>query len=233
MRYTSRTHIGAVRKLNEDAIIARPEIGVFAVADGMGGHAAGDVAAQIVVEMLAMIPVGLGPSELLQAVRGAIHEAHDEIRQESERRGGVTIGATVVALILIDGHYVCLWAGDSRCYQLRDGELEMISADHSLVGELVKDGKLSWDEAEHHPQANTITRAVGVGDALEIDKKMGESLAGDRFMICSDGLTRYAGSMEIESYLRHRPIETVADTLLEIALDGGGADNISVIVVEV
>ncbi|MEO0762908.1 MAG: PP2C family serine/threonine-protein phosphatase, partial [Pseudomonadota bacterium] len=192
IRYSARTHVGAVRKLNEDAIIALPEIGVWAVSDGMGGHAAGDFASQTIVEALAMLPPGLSPMELMQAVREAIADAHGQIAGESARRGGVTIGATVVALMIAEGHFACLWVGDSRLYRLRDGQVAMLSHDHSLVAELVEAGHITWAEAERHPKANAITRAVGVGEAPEIDKRRGNALPGDRFLLCSDGLSRYA-----------------------------------------
>jgi serine/threonine protein phosphatase PrpC len=109
----------------------------------------------------------------------------------------------------------------------------MISSDHSVVGELVEQGYLSWDEVEKHPLSNQITRAVGVGEALEIDKRRGDTLPGDRFLLCSDGLTRYANAETLRATLMQRPIETLAEDLLAIALEGGAADNTSIIVVEV
>ena len=109
----------------------------------------------------------------------------------------------------------------------------MLTNDHSIVAELVLAGELTWDEAESHPQSNAITRAVGVGDILELDKIRGEITPGTRFMLCSDGLTKYANTATLERVLSLEPIETVADTLLKIALDGGGADNISIIVIDV
>ena len=231
-RYSARTHIGNVRKINEDAIIALPELGIWAVSDGMGGHAAGDFASQTVTEALAMLPTDLPPAELMHATRLAIQTAHSTILAEARRRGGVTIGATVVVLILAGEHFVCLWAGDSRLYRYRGGAVSMLSHDHSLVAALVEAGHLTWAEAERHPQANAITRAVGVGEELEIDKRRGDVLPGDRFLLCSDGLSRYADEGMIAQVLATTPVETVADALLTLALDGGGADNISVIVVD-
>ena len=231
-RYSARTHVGLVRKVNEDAILALPELGVWVVSDGMGGHAGGDFASQSVVEALATLPLDLEPTEVMHAAREALHAAHRAILDEAARQGNVTIGATVVVLVLASEHFMCLWAGDSRLYRLRGGQLEMLSIDHSVVGKLVEEGHLTWAEAEHHPQANQITRAVGVGEALEIDKRRGEVLPGDRFLLCSDGLTKYADDRRLQHHLMHTPIETVADALLQIALDGGGSDNISAIVVE-
>ncbi|MDT8345341.1 MAG: protein phosphatase 2C domain-containing protein [Thermohalobaculum sp.] len=232
LRYSARTHVGNVRRVNEDALIALPEIGLWAVSDGMGGHAAGDFASQTVTEALATLPMDLPPGELMRAVRDAIQAAHEIIAAEAERQGGVTIGATVVVLLLAGEHFVCLWAGDSRLYRYRGGTVTMLSHDHSVVAELVEAGRLTWAEAERHPQASAITRAVGVGDELEIDKRRGDVLPGDRFLLCSDGLSRYADERLIAEVLGSAPIETVSDALLALALDGGGADNISIIVVD-
>ena len=230
--YSARTHVGYVRKVNEDAILARPDLGLWAVSDGMGGHAAGDFASQAVIGLLNKMPSQLDPGEIMQNARQALLEAHDLIGAEAARRRSGAIGATVVMLLLSEEHFMCFWVGDSRLYRFRDGTLDMISSDHSVVGELVQRGVLTWDDAEKHPQANQITRAVGVGRMLEIDKRRGEVRPGDRFLLCSDGLSKYAGVDLLSRYLAVRPIETVADDLLAVALEGGAVDNISVIVVE-
>lgn len=232
-RYSATTHIGRVRKLNEDSIIALPEVFIWAVSDGMGGHSAGDFASQSVTEALATVSTALNPAEKMRAVRQSLQDANEAILDEASRRGGVTIGATVVVLILTETHFACLWVGDSRLYMLRDGHLEMLSRDHSIVAELVSSGQLTWDEAEHHPQSNSITRAVGVDRTLEVDKRRGEIARGDRFLLCSDGLNKYADSETIRYILRTEPIETVTEKLLTVALDGGGADNVSIIVVDI
>lgn len=232
-RYNAKTHVGMVRKVNEDSILTLPEHGIWLVADGMGGHHGGDFASQTVVEAVSMLPPDLSPRELMQGLRNAISQAHATILSEAARTGADTIGATVVALILTDGHFVAFWAGDSRLYRLRDGMIEMLSTDHSIVANLVLAGQLSWDEAEHHPQSNAITRAVGVGEEVELDKIRGEVQPGDRFLLCTDGLTKYADFTTLQSILANQPIETVSDTLLDLALKGGGADNISIIVVDI
>ncbi|MFK7944783.1 MAG: PP2C family serine/threonine-protein phosphatase [Paracoccaceae bacterium] len=232
-RFSARTHKGHVRQVNEDAILSAPEMGLWAIADGMGGHTAGDVASQTVIAALDGLPRGLEPAELMNNTRTALYQAHGDIRDEAVRRGGATIGATAVVLLIAEEHFLCLWAGDSRLYRLRDGALQMLSADHSVVGELVEAGQITWAEADKHPHANQITRAVGVGPVLDIDKRRGAILPGDRFLLCSDGLTKYATDPVIAAMLANRTIDTVANALLQIALDGGGADNISVIVVEV
>ncbi|MEM6421678.1 MAG: protein phosphatase 2C domain-containing protein, partial [Pseudomonadota bacterium] len=173
-RHSARTHRGLVREINEDAVLARPDIGVWVVSDGMGGHVGGDLASQAVIEAVAALPSDLEPAAVMQAARAAVHAAHTTIVEEAARQGNVTIGATVVLLVLAEEHFACLWAGDSRLYRLRDGMLVMISVDHSVVGELVEAGRLTWAEAEKHPAANQITRAVGIGETLELDKRRGD-----------------------------------------------------------
>ncbi|MCB1363028.1 MAG: serine/threonine-protein phosphatase [Rhodobacteraceae bacterium] len=232
-RYDARTHIGLKRKVNEDAVLAMPGQNIWVVSDGMGGHDAGDFASRLVTDAVATIADGLDPAQRMQALRDAIQGAHRAILHEAEIRGRGVIGATVAALMMADGHFVALWAGDSRIYRYREGGVEMLTWDHSAVAELVLSGQMSWDEADQHPQANAITRAVGVGDDLELDKVRGPLAPGDRFLICSDGLTRYATFGTLERVLGSCPIETASERLIQVALAGGGADNISVIVVDV
>jgi len=233
IRHSAATHTGKVRRINEDSILSLPDQRIWVVADGMGGHAAGDFASQTVIESIAALPEGPSPGDTMQGLRKAILRAHDTIRAESDRRGGATVGATVVALMLANGHFVAFWAGDSRLYRFRAGGIELLTTDHSVVADLVTSGQMSWDEAEHHPHSNAITRAVGVGDTLDLDKIRGEVRSGDRFLICSDGLTKYAGFDTLRRAVTDAPIETLCDKLLQIALDGGGGDNISVIVIDV
>ncbi|WP_052254227.1 PP2C family protein-serine/threonine phosphatase [Leisingera sp. ANG-S5] len=232
-RYTAQTHVGLKRKVNEDSVLALPEHDIWLVADGMGGHDAGDFASRLIADAVAMIPLGLDPAARMHALRDAIQNAHKAIRTEAEARGGGTIGSTVAALIMANQHFVGLWAGDSRIYRLRDGHIEMLTEDHSAVAEYVLAGKMTWDEAEQHPHSNAITRAVGVGEELEIDKIRGDTEPGDRFLICSDGLTKYATFQILEDVLGSAPLETVGDQLIQIALTGGGADNITAIVIDV
>lgn len=229
--FAARTHTGHVRKINEDAVLARPDLGLWVVSDGMGGHAGGDYASREVVSALDALPPGLAPTEIMHAARDALHGAHARIVAEADRREA-TIGATVVLLVLSEAHFMCLWVGDSRLYRLRGGEIEMISADHSVVGDWVQQGYLTWEEAEAHPDANRITRAVGVGAELEIDKRRGDVLPGDRFLLCSDGLTKYANAAVLERCLADCAVPAATDALMDLALGRGASDNVSVIVVE-
>jgi serine/threonine protein phosphatase Stp1 len=233
MRYSVQTHVGLKRKVNEDAVLALPDHQIWVVSDGMGGHAAGDYASRLIADLIATIPLDLAPAARMQALRDAIQKAHEIIQAEAVARGVSVIGATVVCLMMAEGHFAALWAGDSRLYLLRDGQIQMLTVDHSVVASLVLSGQMHWDEAEKLPQSNAITRAVGVGDELELDKVRGEVRSGDRFLLCSDGLTKYATFAILQEALSQAPLETVTDRLVQIALTGGGGDNISVIVVDV
>lgn len=233
VRYSATTHVGLKRKLNEDSVLALPDHQIWVVADGMGGHAGGDFASQTITAAVAGLSRDLAPAERMRALRAAIFRAHDQIRAEGAARNVDTIGATVVTFMVAAGHFACFWAGDSRLYRLQSGVIEMLTEDHSMVAALVQAGQMTWDEAEAHPYSNAVTRAVGVGDTLELDKIHGEVLPGDRFLLCSDGLTKYAPFATLQHILSEEPIDTVAERLQAIALQGGGADNISVIVVDV
>jgi serine/threonine protein phosphatase PrpC len=233
IRHSSATHVGRVRTVNEDSVLSMPDRRIWAVSDGMGGHEAGDFASQTVVEAIATIPAGPAPGDTMRAIRAAVLDAHRTIRAEAARRGVDVVGATVVVLHVADGHFVAFWAGDSRLYRFRDGVVELLTSDHSVVGELVAAGAMTWDEGENHPHANRITRAVGVGDVLELDKIRGEIRSGDRFLICSDGLTRYASFEVLRQLVSGTPIEVVCGRLVQYTLDRGAADNVSVVVVDV
>lgn len=232
IRFNAKTHVGRVRKINEDSILVLPEQRIFVVSDGMGGHEGGDFASRTVVDAIAILPPDLPATEKFGQLRNVLKGAHDLILSEAQRRGA-TMGATVVTLVLSDGHFGVLWAGDSRLYRMRDGRMELLTSDHSLVAAFVEAGQLTWDEAGNHPQSNAITRAVGVGEVLELDRIHGEMLSGDRFLLCSDGLNKYASIAELGAMVAGVPIEMVTDTLIQMALDRGGADNVSVIVVDV
>ena len=231
VRFNAKTHVGRVRKVNEDSILVLPDQQIWVVSDGMGGHEGGDFASRVVVDSIAVLPQMVATEKLGQ-IRAALQSAHRTISNEAQVRQA-TMGATVVALVLADGHFGALWAGDSRLYRLRDGKIELLTTDHSIVAALVEAGQMNWDEAGKHPQANAITRAVGVGEELEIDKIRGDARPGDRFLLCSDGLNKYATIAELGTALSGVPIEVVTDKLVQIALDGGGADNVSVIVVDI
>lgn len=223
----------AVRTRNEDSYVNRPDLGIWAVADGAGGHQAGDVASRLVSEALQSLPAGLGAAQLLAEVRQKIADSHDSLRAEAARRGGNAILATtLVALLGHQQHYACLWVGDSRGYLLRGGRLTRLTHDHSLVQELVDMGVISDAEAYSHPRANVITRAVGAGNAaVQVDKVSGPLNAGDRFLLCSDGLSKSLQEDEIARLLGAGVLQ--AGDLVGAALEAGADDNVTAVTVEV
>ena len=226
------TDVGRVRSLNEDAFLDRTEIGLWVVADGMGGHAAGDFASRTIVDGLEQIAPPSDGSAFLREVEDRIQIAHAALRAESEARGsGGIIGSTVVVLIAWNRHYACVWAGDSRLYLLRDGVLRQVSRDHSLVQDLVEAGELAPEQAESHPQANVVTRAVGAVEDLVLDKTHEQIATGDMFLLCSDGLTRHVSDPEIAAVLTGEAAPDVAQALIDLALDRGARDNVTAIVV--
>jgi protein phosphatase/serine/threonine-protein phosphatase Stp1 len=233
-RVWAETNVGTVRKHNEDALVNSPHLGLWAVADGAGGHSAGDIASNKIAQSLGAVPPTATPQEMLRELRKRIADVHADLRAEAQRRGpGTIIASTVVILLVREGHFVCFWAGDSRAYLLREGALEQITRDHSLVQEMVEAGVLAADQAESHPQANVITRAVGAdNETVELDKVSGKLLDGDRFLLCSDGLCKTLDTPALERLLTADGSENIAAELIAAALDGGSRDNVTAVVVE-
>ncbi|MBU6396583.1 MAG: serine/threonine-protein phosphatase [Rhodospirillales bacterium] len=229
------TDVGAVRKHNEDNMLARPDIGLWVVADGAGGHDSGEVASGMIVEALSRLPATLGAGELLSGIRLTVSGVHAALREEAAKRGGNSmIASTFVGLMIRDKHFACLWAGDSRAYLLRHGQLQQITRDHSLVQELVDAGTLRPEDAERHPHANVITRAVGADDeTLELDKVIGQIQPGDRFLLCSDGLSKTLSEQEIQGLLGVPDGVPPTELLIAAALARRVNDNVTAVVVEV
>jgi serine/threonine-protein phosphatase Stp1 len=221
------THPGAVRPRNEDALLDRPDIGLWVVADGAGGHGAGDVASAAIVAALENLPPGLPAAELLAQVRLRLADVHQELQEEAARRGpGRILASTVVVMLARGAHFAMLWAGDSRGYMLRNGTLSRVTRDHSLVQELVDQGTLSEEEAESHPQANVITRAVGAQGELELDKVSGRIAEGDRYLLCTDGLFKTMSEAEIGAMIG---AGSDAAAIVAEAVSRGARDNVSAI----
>ncbi|MBT8446891.1 MAG: protein phosphatase 2C domain-containing protein, partial [Gammaproteobacteria bacterium] len=181
------THVGKVRRHNEDACLDRSDIGMWCVADGMGGHAAGDVASRMVVDRLARVDRNGSLAELVEAAESAILEANDLLFKLSTRHNQ-TSGTTVVVLLAHGRHCVFVWAGDSRIYRLRDGEIKQMTTDHSQIEAFIEQGLLSREEARDHPAGNMVTRAVGAAESLYLDMDIDELAADDCYLLCSDGL---------------------------------------------
>jgi serine/threonine protein phosphatase PrpC len=230
----SRTNVGLKRKINEDSILAETDRGLWVVADGMGGHEAGEIASNMVTDALRCLPDVSDLDELAASAVDALRQVNRELialaRSESRDQ---TIGTTVVGVAIANGSYRCFWMGDSRAYLLRDGEIARLSHDHSLVQNLVDAGMLKPEEAETHANANLITRAVGVADTVEVDVVSGETRPGDLFLLASDGLTRVVPDEELAAELQRGSLEEVADRLIDTVLERGAPDNVSLIIVRV
>lgn len=231
---TARTHVGRVRTLNEDSFLDRPEARLWAVADGMGGHEAGEVASGLVVEALARVDRLTSGYAFLDAVHASLQQANTALlAQAAALSPGAVIGTTVVVILVHEGHYACLWAGDSRAYMLRGDRFEQITHDHSMVQDLIDSGSLTRADAKTSRKQNVITRAVGVVDRLNLDLRQGPIAAGDKLLLCSDGLTGMVEDHEIQTILQDLPLEAAADALITRALERGARDNVTVVVVEV
>ena len=230
----SRTHVGLKRKINEDSLFAAPERGLWVVADGMGGHEAGEVASAMVVDALKALPEGGDLDGLASQAVDAVREVNGRLIQLARTNGGgKTIGTTVVGLAILDGSYRCFWMGDSRAYLMRDGEISRISHDHSLVQNLIDAGMLNPEDAESHENANLITRAVGVNENCEVDVVNGDVRPGDQFVLASDGLTRLVADEEIAAELGRESLPDAADKLIDTVLARGAPDNVSLIIARV
>lgn len=228
------THAGARRAHNEDACVDRLDLGLWAVADGAGGHAAGEVASGMIAAALEAIPSGLSAAEMLAQVRLAIERTHRALRMEAARRGpDILVASTVVVLLARGEHFACLWAGDSRAYLLRDGVLSQITRDHSLVQELLESGVIAPHEADNHPRANVITRAVGADlDDFSLDKVSDRLHPGDRFLLCSDGLCKTLPDQELANMLGATDGVTASQALIDAALALNVSDNVTAVAVE-
>jgi serine/threonine protein phosphatase PrpC len=228
----SATHVGMVRELNEDSFVENPAAGLWAVADGMGGHEAGEVASKAVVDSLAgMLPAG-NFDEALHRAQFNLSNANAELVQQSVNYPRDRVpGTTVVALLIHGDKGAVIWAGDSRIYRKRGPVFEQLSRDHSHVQDLVDRHLIREDEAESHPMANVITRAVGIEDPMEFDTRIIDLQENDQFVLCSDGLSRLVTNDEMDHILENHSDDEIVQSLLHTALVRGAPDNVTLIYV--
>lgn len=232
MRSVARTHIGRVRQSNQDALLVMPDAcPIYAVADGMGGHRGGDIASFMAIEGLKAL-CGQTPSR--QAIEACYQQINRDIflRQQSQEslRG---MGTTLTMLWETPDSVYLGHVGDSRAYLLRDGRLSQVSLDHSLVGEMIRSGALKREAARSYPYRNVITRAVGTEDHVSCDTAVFDKLPGDRWLLCSDGLSEYLDMSGIFDSMSADDLEESADQMVVGALEAGGRDNITLILLEV
>ena len=224
------THVGLRRELNEDSYYGDSELGLWLVADGMGGHEYGEVASALARETI--VREVRDGTPLTQAIRIADEEI---IRTSRQRRDALPMGTTVVAARITGNRFEVAWVGDSRVYLWRNGQLVQLSKDHSYVQELIASGTITQEQARSHPHRNVVTQALGVTDPrnLNVATLSGEVFPGMQLLLCSDGLTEEVDDREIARVLGRYDCsaQECVDTLVAAALDGGGSDNITAVLI--
>ncbi len=230
LRTAGRTDIGQLRENNEDAIVSSDRLAL--VADGMGGHPGGEIAANVVAGVVPAVFTGQSVDELEAAVRAANWAIRDRAVAQPGLEG---MGTTICAAgLLTDGHIALVNVGDSRAYLWHEGALTQLTQDHSVTAELIERGELREEEAAQHPYYGILTRALGVGPDVEIDRRTLAVEEGDRIVVCSDGLFNELSGEEIASALAGGgDVAAIVDNLIDRAITHGGRDNISVVVAEV
>ncbi|MEI9923832.1 MAG: protein phosphatase 2C domain-containing protein [Bradyrhizobium sp.] len=227
----SATDVGRARQQNEDSFLVSTASGVWAVADGMGGHSAGDLASRTVVEELERIPAPSSAADLLANCEARIVEANSRLRSITNAHQGRIIGTTIAVLLVYEEFFACVWAGDSRIYRVRQSDIQQLSVDHTEVQELIAEGKLTAEEARSWPRRNVITRAIGTYDDPELEMTNGTLERGDIFVICSDGLTNHVEDWEIMAIANSNPPQRACDFLISLTLDRGATDNVTTVMV--
>jgi type VI secretion system protein ImpM len=224
---------GKVRKKNEDAYLERSEVGLWAVADGMGGHRAGEVASQAVVTALSTVPSTDTLESFVESVVAALQKVDAELIEIASQWGPDQIlGTTVVVFLAVGDRCTAVWAGDSRLHRYRGGVLSQLTQDHSLVSELSQQNIFTQTETSHSVNKNIITRAVGVTGDLQFDQIDFEAMVGDTYLLCSDGLEREVSTQEIEDIIGGKRCERIAQNLIDLALSRGARDNVTVVVLK-
>ena len=225
-----RTDVGKVRANNQDAPIVSEKLRLYGVADGMGGHKGGEVASTSARDDLLRELEGKTPS--VATLSGAIEEVNRQIYHQQEHDDALTGMGTTLSVFWMSDNFVYIGhVGDSRVYLLRDGEFKQMTLDHSLVEQLVREGVLTEEEAQNHPMRNIITRAIGTDESVEVDVVVEERRKGDLWLACSDGLHGLVDDRQMRDALRQYAPEKAADVLLKAALDAGGRDNVTLVIV--
>ena len=227
----SQTHRGNVRTINEDALLVEKNYPLLVVADGMGGHQAGEVASGMLVDSLGALRLQDGISSAAAQVKASIIQCNASlVDYAQEKLGGQSVGSTVVVMLTDSTAGVCMWAGDSRLYRARNSQLEQITADHSYVAELVRSGQITTEEAANHPSSNVITRAVGASADLNLDSLSFGIADQDTYLLCSDGLYNEVSDNEILAAMCEEDISNSGEQLLQLCLNRRARDNVSFVI---
>jgi len=221
---------GRIRDINEDNWYADESCGVWLVADGMGGHTNGKLASFKIVESARSVGHAVSAPDLLARFTDRMFRANDELLAFSASRNNMVLGSTLVSILIFGNHFACVWAGDSRAYLVRSGEMRQVSRDHTEVQDLLDRGVISDEQARNWPRRNVITRAVGVFSDLELETVHGQVLDGDRFVLCSDGLTCHVGDHEIHGIVAEHGSQEACNRLVDLTLERGAKDNVTVVV---
>lgn len=226
------SHTGCVRELNEDRLLMQPEGGLWLIADGMGGHDAGEKASESIISHTAGLGIAVSAPDLQARFINRISQANKEIYDMSQAKNGSIMGSTVAAFLTFGGQYACAWSGDSRVYRIRQGALEQITRDHTEVQQLFDRGMITEEEAENWPRKNVITQAIGVHPELMLEINHGTLEIGDYYILCSDGLTAHVEDDEIFDAVYGRMPQQSVEILIENTLSRGATDNVTVAVVK-
>lgn len=231
MKVVAKTHCGKVRPINEDSFLVPENDHIVLVADGMGGHRAGEVASEMAAEFIRTcakkaagkeISIKTAVSWVRRANKAIFKASNDDIMRSG-------MGTTLTFLYFMNGHAMLAHVGDSRCYLIRAGDIFQLTKDHSLVAELVSKGELTAEQAKTHPYRNIITRALGTDETVAVDAQNIDIEENDVFVLCSDGLSNYVDKSEILKVIQEKDPSQVCETMVQMALDRGGKDNITVV----
>lgn len=240
MKSFGATDIGRVRKINEDSYYDDPEnLGLYIVADGMGGHQAGEVASSLAVETLSsilrehLLDQNSRMTDIEHVLKAAVDRANQTVYNLATSQPGYSgMGTTVVVCIVREGHAHIAHIGDSRAYLIRKRMLKQLTTDHSLVQELLNKGRITEAEAEDHPRKNILTRALGTDPVIEIDTMSIQLQPGDTLMLCTDGISNHVDRQELLDLISDNPPESACMEIIRLANSRGGFDNMTILIVE-
>ncbi len=225
--------MGTVRQRNEDAVLERPDVGLWAVADGAGGHQRGDYASSSIIAALRELPPASSGPVFVEEIKMALRRINRQLREKAATIDpDAVIGSTIVVLLISGNQSFFLWAGDSRLYRMRAGELRQLSRDQSYVQSLVDRGEIGPEAAATHPFANIVCNLIGGAEEIVLEERQEELESGDILLLCSDGLPRALADADIANILCDIPVRSAADRLIEEALAGGARDNVSAVTIQ-